>query len=327
MRFQVTRVFSLLLVVVTLLLLAGCPGGKEASNARKTEEKVASKDSFVIALLPRENIFYQKRRYKPLAEYLSKALGINVKTKLLDSYEAVYREMRTNKVDAAFFGGLSYVVMDSKIGINPVARLVHKDGRSTYHGVIFGRVDKEITGDISTWKGKRIALVSESTTSGYLFPRWYLHKEGVNNFNGYFGRVFYIGSHDGTIRAVMDNKADIGCSSGRILDRFLVRNPAARKDLVILARSGTFPSDTLGIRTGSLDTKRSMLLKEVLLHMDGTDDGRSVLSFMRAARFIETGRSDYDGIQGMMSDLGLGPDFFGLGGIGRNSRGRGSGRP
>jgi phosphonate transport system substrate-binding protein len=326
MKFPVSRVFFLSLVGVTLLL-AGCRGGKEASNARKAEEKVVSKDSFVIALLPRENIFYQKRRYKPLAEYLSKALGMKVKTKLLDSYEAVYREMRMGGVDAAFFGGLSYVVMDSRVDIDPVARPVHRDGRSTYHGVIFGRMDKGISGDVSTWKGKRIALVSESTTSGYLFPRWYLHKKGVDNFRGYFGRVFYIGSHDGTIRAVMDDKADIGCSTGRILDKFLDRNPTARQDLIILARSGTFPSDTLGVRKGSLDTKRARLLKEALLRMDGTDEGRNVLLVMRAARFIETGKTDYAGIQGMMSDLGLSPDSFGLGGIGHNGGDRTTGRP
>jgi phosphonate transport system substrate-binding protein len=318
MKFHVSRVISFLLVLLIMLLLTGCPGRKEVSGSQKAGEKVGRSHTFIIALLPRENIFYQKRRYRLLAEYLSRVLGMSVKTKLLDSYEDIYKEMSTGQVDAAFFGGLSYVVMDSRTDIDPVARPVHEDGGSTYRGVIFARRDDGINGDVSTWKGKRIALVSKSTTSGYLFPRWYLHEKGVKEFVGYFSRVSYAGSHDGTIREVIDGKADIGCSTDRILDRFLIKNPAVKKDLVILATSGPFPSGTLGIRKGSLDARHRDLIKESLLRMDDTDQGKEVLSALRASRFIETRKSDYDPIVGMMKDLGLDAEFFGLGEIGNH---------
>ncbi len=327
MRFQHSRAFFLSVVVLILLLLAGCPGRREVSGKQRIEEKAGPGHTFVIALLPRENIFYQKRRYDLLADYLSRNLGVNVKTRLLDSYDSVYNEMSTGKVDAAFFGGLSYVVMDSKIDIDPIARPVYRDGRSSYRGVIFARRDRGITGNISTWRGKRIALASKSTTSGYLFPRWYLHNRGVKEFSGYFSRIFYVGSLDAAIDAVMDNKVDIGCSTDRLFDKYLIKNPAARGSLLILAISGPFPSGTLGVKKGSLDTHIEKLLKETLLGMDKTDEGRAVLSSMRAARFIETRKSDYDHIADMMADLGLGPDFFELGGIGRNVSDGQSGRP
>ncbi len=327
MRFQLSRTFFLSMAVLILLLLAGCPGRKEVSGKQRIEKRAGSGHTFVIALLPRENIFYQKRRYDLLANYLSGALGINVKTKLLDSYDSVYNEMSTGKVDAAFFGGLSYVVMDSKIAIDPIARPGYRDGRSSYRGVIFARRGRGITENVSTWKGKRIALASKSTTSGYLFPRWYLHNKRMKKFRGYFGRIFYVGSLDAAMEAVMDNKVDLGCSTDRLFDKYMTSNPAARSSLLILATSGPFPSGTLGVKKGSLDTHIEKLLKETLLGMDKTDEGRAVLSLMRATRFIETRKSDYDRIDDMMRELGLGPDFFELGAIGRNVGGSQSGRP
>jgi phosphonate transport system substrate-binding protein len=327
MRFPFFRAVFLPAVILSLFLLTGCPGRKAVSNAPKAEAKAGPGHTFVIALLPRENIFYQKRRYDLLADYLSRALGLNVQTRLLDSYDSVYNEMFTGKVDAAFFGGLSYVVMDSKINIDPIARPVYSDGRSSYRGVIFARRDGGITGNVSTWRGKRIALASKSTTSGYLFPRWYLYNKGVKEFGGYFGRIFYVGSLDAAIHAVMDNKVDIGCSTDRLFDKYLIKNPAARSSLLILATSGPFPSGTLGVKKGSLDPHIEKLLKETLLGMDQTDEGRAVLSLMRATRFIETRKSDYDRIDNMMRELGLGPDFFELGGIGHDVSDRQSGRP
>ena len=83
-----TPLFALLIVS---LLLASCSGKKEAtalSPARK-----ADAENFVIALLPERNVFEQKKRYKLLAEYLSRTLRMNVKTKLLDSYDEVYSEI------------------------------------------------------------------------------------------------------------------------------------------------------------------------------------------------------------------------------------------
>ena len=315
------------MAVLSMLLLDGCHGGKAASNTPKIREKAVSGRTFVIALLPKENIFAQKRRYEPLAEYLSKSLGMNIKTRVLDSYDSVYKEMLTNKVDGAFFGGLGYVVMRSKIKLEPVARSVLTDGRSDYRGVIFALRNRGITADISSWRGKRIGLVSRSTASGYLFPRWYLYKRGVRNFAGYFGRVYYMGSHDATIRAVTDNKIDIGCSTDRIFDKFLTKSPQETKDLVILATSGPFPSDTLAIRKGSLDSGREKLLKEALLDMDKTEEGRNVLLLMGAVRYVETRASDYEGIRSMIKDLSLRPDFFTQAEIGRHISGKPAVRP
>lgn len=305
------------IVFLAVLSLASCADKKDAGNPAVSESHVPT-ESFVIALLPAQNVFKQKMRYKPLADYLSRSLNMNVETKLLDSYDAVYNEMLQNKVDAAFFGSLGYVVMNSKIDIEPIARPFKKDGTSTYRGVIFALKNRGITEDAGTWKKKRIALVHKSTTAGYIFPKFYLYKKGVLHFEGYFSKVIYTGSHDASILSVLTGDADIGCASDQIFDRLSRENPLVRESLIILAASAPVPANILGM--SSKDRLLKERLRETLMNMEKTPEGRDVLSTLDAVRFIETKRSEFEPIFEMLNTLGMKPETFALEAIGREAQ-------
>jgi len=317
--------FSSLAGLFVVIVLAGC-SPEEVHTKHPKEAKSAFSRTFTIAILPDENVFSQKRRYRPLATYLSERLGMEVKTKVLDSYSAVYSEMLTHKVDAAFFGSLSYLVLSHNIKLEPMVRPVRKDGTSTYRGVIFALRGKGISENCDTWRGKRIALVGKSTTSGYLFPRWYLQNRGVKRFEGYFSKIIYAGSHDAAILAVLRNEADIGCSTDRTYNLFLDGDPFAGRRLVVLATSAPFPSNSLALRTGGLDPAIEVQMKEYLLGLENTEEGRNVLASLRISRFTETRADDYEPVREMMETLGLSPEFFILGQIGRSGNSKSDGR-
>jgi phosphonate transport system substrate-binding protein len=281
------------------------------------KETTVSTESFVIGLVPQQNVFEQKKKYGPLAAFLSRSLGMNVKTKLLDSYDAIYTEMLEEKVDAAFFGSLSYVAANSKIGIDPVARKLKESGVSTYKGLVFARKGKGITENMDTWKGRRIALVHTSTTAGYIFPKFYLHQKGVTDFKSYFGKVIFTGSHDASVLSVFKGDADIGCASDQIFNQLTRENPLMREELVILAESRPVPLNVLGVRKGIKADLRARL-KKTLLEMDRTSEGRDVLSSLGAVRFIETSESEFEPVLDMLNALGMVPGDFALSSIGRS---------
>ncbi|MEW6600312.1 MAG: phosphate/phosphite/phosphonate ABC transporter substrate-binding protein [Nitrospirota bacterium] len=307
------RVF-ICLVVLAVVSLASCTDHKDAGNPAVSESSVPT-SSFVIALLPAQNVFEQKKRYKPLVDYLTRSLGINVRTKLLDSYDAIYNEMLQKRVDAAFFGSLGYIVMNSKIDIEPIARPFKKDGTSTYRGLIFALKDKGITNDVRTWKNKRIALVHKSTTAGYIFPKYYLYKNGVLRFEDYFSKAIYTGSHDASIFSVLNEDADIGCASDQIFDRLTGENPLIRERLVILATSAPVPANILGVR--STDKLLKERLRVTLMNMERTPEGRDILSTLGAVRFIETKKSEFEPVFEMLTTLGLKPEMFAIEAVGK----------
>lgn len=298
-----------LLGLVIGLFLFACSERKESS--KPAENKKAGSGDFVIALLPEQNVFLQKRKYRPLAEYLGTSTGITIRTKLLDSYDAIYNEMIDNKVDAAFFGSLSYIAMDSKIDIEPLARPALTDGTSTYRGVIFARRGTGVSRAVATWKGKRVALVNKSTAAGYIFPKWHLHKNGIDDFERYFRKILFTGSHDAAVIAVLKGDADIGCAKDHILDKFFQENGKLREELIILAVSAPVPSNTLGVKASS-DSALKERLKSALLDLDKHPEGRRALSVLGAGRFVETKEREYHPLFDMLSALGLKPGAFAI---------------
>jgi phosphonate transport system substrate-binding protein len=305
-------------ILIVVLSLTACSEKKDVEKPAGQANHIST-DSFVIALLPEQNVFEQKKRYKPLADYLSRSLGIPVKTKLLDSYDAIYNEMLQKKVNAAFFGSLSYVVMSSKIDIEMLARPYLVNGISTYQGVIFALRDKGITEDVKSWRGKRIALVNKSTTAGYIFPKYYLLNKGIKNFEAHFSRVIYTGSHDASILSVFTGGADIGCASDLIFNKLTRENPAMRQRLIVLANSAQVPANVLGIRKET-DSALKERLKDALMNMEKTSEGRYALSNLGAVRFIATKRSEFDPILEMLNALGMKPETFALEAIGREEK-------
>lgn len=293
--------FARLLPAFFLLLLScsNTQPGIDAATPQKIRET-----TITIAILPEQNVFEQKKRYKPLAEYLSNTLNANVKIKLLDSYGSIYDEIKNKSIDGAFFGSFNYVLTKAKAEIEPIARPVETGGHSNYKGIIFTRKDTGLNADVRTWKGKRIALVHEVTTAGYIFPRWHLKKHAINNFDRYFSRIIFSGSHDAAILSVFKGQADIGAAKDLILKNVLSENPAIKDDIVILAGSFSVPANSLCVR-GDLKDDIKASLKKTLLSMHNTHDGKTALTALNSVRFIETSDSEFDSLREMAKDIGI----------------------
>jgi len=302
---------AVLILLLTVLLPFSCTEDEKQEAVKIPAAKTIQEPSFVIALLPGRNVFQQKEQYNVLAAYLSKSIGMNIKTKLLDSYASIYSEMKEGKVDAAVLGGLSYVVINSKIPLEPLARPYLKDGTSTYSAVIFASKNSGINADVNSWKDKRLALVNKSSYSGYVFPLWYLDKNGVKDLMGYFRSISYTGSADSSIAAVFDGDADIGCSSKRRFDDLIKKNSLMRRKLTVIANSPSLPYNTFVMKRSENDALKKKI-KAVLLDMDKTPEGREALSTLKAAHFIETKGSEYSLLSGMLNTLGLETDDFNL---------------
>ncbi|RJQ17710.1 MAG: phosphate/phosphite/phosphonate ABC transporter substrate-binding protein [Nitrospiraceae bacterium] len=299
--------FSKFFLVLFLLISFSCTNNTPDINS--VEPKKIRENTLTIAILPEQNVFEQRKKYRPLAEYLSNALDMNVKIKLLDSYGSIYDEIKNKTIDGAFFGSFNYVLTKARADIEPIARAVGTDGKSTYHGLIFTRKDTGLTGNAKALKGKSIALVHEVTTAGYIFPAWYLKKHGVNNFEQYFSKITFTGSHDAAILAVFKGQADIGAAKDLIYEKLLSDNPDIKDKLVVIASSIEVPSNTLCLR-GDLDPGIKISLKEILLSMHTSPDGKNTLTALDALSFKETADSEYAELRKMASELDLDPQIY-----------------
>ena len=298
-------VVPIALLGAALGLLTGCNRTPSRQEAAPAPAPASAGPAITIALLPERNVFEQKKRYQPLQEFLSAALGRTVVFKLLDNYQVIFTEILEHRVEGAFFGSMNGAIAQLKGGVEILARPVDLAGVSTYSGVIFAKIDSGITRDPKSWQGKRVALVNKATTAGYLFPLSLLRLSGyTGDPEAYFRQTTFTGSHDAAILAVFNGEADFGACKNTIFEEYTKLHPEIQRNLTVLAMSAQVPSNGLGVRP-DLDPKLKNKLREALIGMSDRADGQRALRQFQAQRFAATGVGDYEPVFTMAKQAGI----------------------
>jgi len=273
-------------VFMCLAVLYGCDKEETPPSVR-----TSAKETFVIGLIPEQNIFKQIERYEPLAGYLSEKIGLRVQLKVLPRYGNIIDNYVSEGMDGAFFGSFTYVLAHSKLGLEVLVRPVADDGTSTYHGLIFVRNDSGIK-TAKDMEGKIFAFVDKATTAGFILPLAYFKKHGIEDYKTYLKESYFSGTHEDVIYDVLNKKVDIGAAKNTVFERLAKTDERILKELLILEKSPDVPENGLAVRK-DLDNFLKIKLKETLLNMHNDPAGKNILSTFGARRFIETTDKDY----------------------------------
>lgn len=291
-------------IIVTLLLLFSftnsCSNQQETpseNNAQSTHKK------FYIGLIPEQDLFSQKQRYAALASYISERAGVDVELKILSRYGNIIDNFLSGQLDAAFFGSFTGALAIRKLGVEPLARPVWFDGKSTYHGMIFVRNDNGIQ-NAQDMKGKRFAFVDKATTAGWLLPLHYFKENSIEDYRTWFAETYFTGTHEDAIYDVLDGKADIGAAKNTVFDRLAREDSRLLNELQVLATSLQVPANALAVRRG-LSNSFTIKLRNILLQMDKDEQGRRILDEFGARKFVTTTSKDYDPVFTYADDIRL----------------------
>ncbi|ADH85111.1 phosphate/phosphite/phosphonate ABC transporter substrate-binding protein [Desulfurivibrio alkaliphilus] len=284
--------YQIVPLLVLLALLAACGDDRRGGTTdAPTPVAPAGPVRLSIGLLPEQDVFVQRRRYTPIAEYLAAATGTEIELKIIRRYGNVMEHFRRKQLDGAFLGSFTGAWAIETLGVVPLARPQYPDGVSTYYGMIFVRKDSGIRSAADT-KGKVCVFVDPATTAGWLLPLHYFHDHGIPFEDDWFKEAYFSGSHEDSIRDVLEGRADIGAAKDLVFDMVAQQEPRVREELEILAVSPPVPSNTLSVR-GDLDQELQERLKQALLTMHETPAGIKALEEFGAVRFLATGREDY----------------------------------
>jgi phosphonate transport system substrate-binding protein len=290
---------SLLLIGFCLITVLSCTNSEAPSQRRVAEEE----KPLYIGLIPEQNIFRQMERYQPLAKYLSEKTGHVIILKVLPRYGNIIDNFVSSNLDGAFFGSFTYALAHAKLRLVPLARPEGLNGVSTYHGLIFVRADSRIR-SAKDMKGKKFAFVDKATTAGYLLPLEYFAENGIRNYRTYLKEFYFTGTHEDAIYDVLNGQADIGAAKNTVFERIATNDSRIKNDLVVLATSPEVPENGLAVRN-TLDPSLIRKLKDTLLHMQDDPEGKAILQYFGARRFIETKSEDYKSVSDYASHIKL----------------------
>lgn len=256
-----------------------------------------------IGLIPEQNIFAQKKRYQPLFDYLEKKLDLRIDVQILSRYGNLIDNFRELELDAAFFGSFTGALAIKKLGMVPLARPHHIEGLSSYYGIIFVRKQSGIRSARDMY-GKRMVFVDRATTAGYLLPLDYFQQNGISDYTTWFADYYFAGTHEDAILEVLKGYADVGAAKSTIFYQLAREHPRILDNLEILATSPHVPENTLGVRS-DLAAGLTTLLREHLLSLHLTPEGRTVLHAIGVQRFILTTTKDYQPVFDYAEHVGI----------------------
>jgi phosphonate transport system substrate-binding protein len=294
-------IFPILFSSIFAALLAFLP--VPDCNGAEPQIQTDAARTLRLLLVPEKNSFEQRRRYKYIADYLSKKMEMNVIVEIMANYGEISVAFQQGTADAGFFGSFSYVLTHARAGIEPIARPEWLDGTSTYRGYVFARKDSGIK-NVKDMKNKSLVLVDKATTAGYIFQLFYFKYNGITNMEDYFSRISFAHSHDAAAWAVYTGEADIGGAKNHIYKNLEEEYPDFKEKMVVLAESPEVPSNGLAVRK-DLNPALKLRLKSLLLGLHQTPAGQKVLENFGARKFVETTDSDYAVLYSMVKQLGI----------------------
>jgi phosphonate transport system substrate-binding protein len=155
----------------------------------------------------------QERMLKPLDDYLEKYLGREVEIQIAKDDQEIVDWLIQNHVDIAYLEPVTYLeAVEKGAKIQPlVAPIDQHTGQPWYRAGIVVRANSNIT-NLKDLKGKRVAFVEQSSTSGYLMPLAELKKQGINPERD-FAQVIYAGNHSQSIAALETGVVDAAATN------------------------------------------------------------------------------------------------------------------
>ena len=239
--------------------------------------------------------------YTNLISITEKLTGFDIETIKVTDYNAAVEAMRAGRAHIAWYGGKTYVKAAEIANAEAFAAGVRPGEKDAgYYTYFVVKKDSEIQ-KFSDIKGKVLSLNSIGSTSGDLIPQVEIAKINLSiKDKEHFKNVFYAGSHDACLLAVLNNKADVCGMSSRNFEARLADNTFKNEDVRIIHKSEKVPPPPLAYsKKISLEDRKKIKSAVLEAHKHGEIGGYGGTM----SHYISVSDSDYDVLRNVVKLL------------------------
>ena len=155
---------------VFVFSIVGC----SAKTETKKEEKVIK-----MGFVPLKNSEKLVEDLKPISDYLTERLGVKVEAFTASNYIGVVEGLGSGSVDFGIIPPFSSLLAQKQSNAKPILTSKGKTGKPGYTAELYVRKDSGIK-SLQDVKGKKVAFVDPSSSSGYIYPGAMLVNAGLN---------------------------------------------------------------------------------------------------------------------------------------------------
>lgn len=283
------RFLLMMLALFVFVLLVGC--------GKKKEEK-----PIIMGFVPLSNSEKLIEEIKPLEDMLTEKIGKKVEGFIATNYIGVVEALGTGTIDFALIPPFAYILANKKHGSEALLTSLNKNNEPGYYSVIVTRNDLGID-KVSDLKGKKIAFVDPSSTSGYIFPAVILMDNNIDIEKDI--KYQFAGGHDKAIQLLINGDVDAIGTYENALKKFSKEFPEIQNKTKILEKSDLIPGVTLTI-SSKIDAETKNKIKESFLSITSEKEGEDLLlSLFGLKGFQEADKNNYDSIKVKLEKLGI----------------------
>ena len=255
--------------------------GCSAKTETKKEEKVIK-----MGFVPLKNSEKLVEDLKPISDYLSERLGVKVEAFTASNYIGVVEGIGSGSVDFGIIPPFSALLAQKQSNAKPILTSKGKTGKPGYTAELYVRKDSGIK-NLQAVKGKKVAFVDPSSSSGYIYPGAMLVEAGLNLEKDISYQ--FSGGHDKSLQLLLNKDVDVIATFDGVEDRYAKDFPQAKTDIQKLATSDMIPGIMVTV-SSKMDKDLQDKLEKALRDIENDPKLKELFTKM----FSITGFTDVD---------------------------------
>jgi len=269
------KIVLMLLAFVSLFVLFGCK-----------EEEYVNPKVLAVQLIPSKDTAVLNAQRGPLEALLEAELDMPVQVTVATDYNALIEAMGSELVHVGLLATTAYVLAAdegyAKVILKSLRYDVADDGTQLtdkplvagYKSQLVVHKDSGIT-SVAGLKGKRIAIASFTSTSGFVWPANLLADNNLDPEKD----VTWVnaGGHDKAIQAVLNGQADAAFTFKDARALLVKTVPDVREQVIFIRDTESIPNDTISVIT-RLDPALVEKIKQAFLNIAASEEGKAIIN-------------------------------------------------
>ncbi len=283
------KVWKLFMFVLLVFLLISC--------GEKKEEK-----PLIMGLSPIANSEKLIEDTAPLHKMLGDEIGRPVEGFIATNYIGVVEALGTGTIDFALIPPFAYILANKKNGTEALLTSIGKHDEPGYYSVLIVRTDSGIE-KVEDLKGKKVAFVDPSSTSGYIFPAVILKDHGIDIEKDITYQ--FAGGHDKALQLLVNGDVDAIGTYEDAITKFAKEFPEVTEKVKVLQKSDLIPGITLVV-SSKVDDATKQKIKDAFLKVTSTQEGQDLtLKLFGIKGFEEANIDNYKLIEDKLNKMGI----------------------
>lgn len=255
-------------------------------------------EALTFAMVPTEETIAELTLYKPVTDRLAQLTGKKISFFMPTSYASVVEGLLSKYVDVAVLGPYSYIIANERDpNVEVFATYAKRKGHMQeegpgYRAALISKKGSKFT-SIESLKGATVGLVDPGSTSGSLMPRVVFSNDANVDFDQFFGRVAYTGSHELSTIAVKEGRVDAAFVATHRFDNVVNRGDITLDDVNVLWQSSPIPQDPFVYRANLCEEVKQQI-RETFLGLSDEPAAKAFLNNVQSDRFVVMTSEDYD---------------------------------